>query len=93
MADLYYLSRPTSPNRGTVRIRHGGRPDWAFFEQCEDGLALLCKPAVLYVTLVQEGAVTKIRAVRFRKQENLNSWVSSHLSGLRSEGYDVHYMD
>lgn len=93
MAQLYYLSRPTSPNRGTVRMRYGGRPDWAFFEQCEDGLAFLCKPAVLYVTLVQEGAVTKIRAVRFKKQENLNAWVSSHLTGLRSEGYDVHYMD
>lgn len=92
MAQLYYLSTPL-PSRGVVRMRYAGRPDWAFFEQCEDGLALLCKPAVLYVTLTQDGSVTKIRAIRFKKQENLNSWVSSHLNGLRSEGYDVHYMD
>lgn len=93
MTQLYYLSKPARPNHGIIRMRYGGRPSWVFLEQCEDGLAVLCKPAVLYVTLIRDGSMVKIRAIRFKKQENLNSWVSSHLNGLRSEGYDVHYMD
>lgn len=92
MSEVYYMTTKHAP-QGTVRIRYGGRPSWAFFERCEDGFALLCKPAVLYVTLLQYGQVCKARAIRFRSQHNLNNWVSQNLSGLRAEGYNVHYMD
>lgn len=92
MNEVYYIGH-NKASRGTVRMSYGGRPAWAFLAQCEDGLALLCKPAILYVSLVQYGEVRKVRVLRFKKQHSLNSWVSTHLSGLRSEGYNVHYMD
>lgn len=94
MTNIYFLSKPTTNCRGVIRMRYGGRPSWAFLERCEDGLALLSKPAVLYVTLVDRlGCAQKLRAVRFRKQESLNNWVTQYTHGLRKEGYDVSYMD
>jgi len=92
MADVYFMGH--DPNRlPLVKFRYGGRPSWAFLEQCEDGFALLCKPAVVYVSLIENGSVCKVRAIRFRKQENLNAWIATNLSGLRSEGYNVRYVD
>ena len=94
MAELYFMSNPNYFHRGRIRMNHKGRLAWAFLERCEDGFTFLSKPAILVVKLQDNNGITqKIRVLRFRKQENLNTWVSQHLQGLREEGYDVSYVD
>jgi hypothetical protein len=94
MAELYFMSKPTNIHRGRIRMNYKGPLAWAFLEWCEDGFTFLSKPFVLVVRLQDNNKITqKIRVIRFRKQENLNAWVSQHLQGLREEGYDVSYMD
>lgn len=94
MSDIYFMGNPAYPSRGRITMVCKGRLSWAFCERCEDGFTLLSKPSVLVVRLLNpSGVMQKLRVLRFRKQENLNTWVSQHLQGLREDGYDVSYVD
>lgn len=95
MSDIYFMSHPNvTQAKGFVHIRNKGRLGWAFCELCEDGFTFLSKPTVLIVRLLNEKGLTqKVRVLRFRKQENLNDWVSDNVYGLRKEGYNVSYVD